>query len=66
MQVCINTDDLGVFDTSLPFEYALVYRALAEKTNDDGTPKYTSAEIMCYLDNIRKTGLQVVFPKPAK
>ncbi len=66
MQVCINTDDLGVFDTSLPFEYALVYRALAEKTNDDGTPKYTSAEIMCYLDNIRKMGLQVVFPKPAK
>lgn len=65
MQVCVNTDDLGVFDTSLPFEYALLFQALAEQTNEEGKKQYTSTEIMRYLDSIRKMGIQVVFPKPS-
>lgn len=64
MQVCINTDDLGVFDTSLSFEYALLFRAMVEKVDKEGERVYTSSEIMHYLDNIRKMGLQAVFPKP--
>ena len=31
MNVCVNTDDLGVFDTSLEFEYALLYEALQKR-----------------------------------
>lgn len=64
MQVCINTDDLGVFDTSLPFEYALVYRALLEQMDENGDKRYTSTEVVHYLDEVRKMGINAVFPKP--
>lgn len=64
MQVCINTDDLGVFDTSLPFEYALVYRALLEQIDENGDKRYTSTEVVHYLDEVRKMGLNAAFPKP--
>ena len=30
LNISINTDDLGVFDTSLEFEYALLFRALKD------------------------------------
>ncbi len=63
MHVCINTDDLGVFDTSLEFEYALLYSALKEQCDVNGNPKYSSVEIIQYLDDIRKMGLQAIFPK---
>lgn len=64
MQVCINTDDLGVFDTSLSFEYALIFRALTGIMDTNGNRKYTSTEIIHYLDNIRKMGLNAAFPTP--
>lgn len=62
LHVCVNTDDLGVFDTSLAFEYALLYRALSERQNENGSPCYTSKNILNYLCNIQKMGLQAVFP----
>ncbi len=31
LNVCVNTDDLGVFDTTLEFEYALLYEALQKR-----------------------------------
>ena len=63
MHVCINTDDLGVFDTSLSFEYALLFQALNEMKDDDGNKLYKEVEIIAYLNNIRKMGNTAVFPK---
>lgn len=62
LHVCVNTDDLGVFDTSLEFEYTLLYRALCEQIDEEGAPLYTEKGILRYLKNIRDMGIQAVFP----
>lgn len=62
MQVCVNTDDLGVFDTSLAFEYALLYQALNEAYDDNGHKRYTEEDILDYLKMLRKAGLAAIFP----
>lgn len=62
MQACVNTDDLGVFDTSQAFEYALLYQALNEAYDDNGHKKYTEEDILEYLGSLRKAGLAAVFP----
>lgn len=51
----INTDDLGVFDTSLQNEYVLLSTAMT-KTN-----KYNIKQIRRYLEKIRKFGIQQRF-----
>ena len=63
LQVCINTDDLGVFDTSLEFEYALLFHALCELRNSDGTKKYTESDVLRYLENVRLMGNRAIFPQ---
>ena len=62
--MCINTDDLGVFDTSLEFEYALLFRALGEQKDADGRRRYSDWDIYHYLRSIQEMGLQAVFPPP--
>lgn len=62
MHVCINTDDQGVFDTSLEFEYALLMGALCEQTGVDGLPRYSTNDILAYLRNLQAMGYQAVFP----
>lgn len=56
MQVCVNTDDLGVFDTSLEFEYALLYQALREQRKPDGSRCFREEEILQYLEHLRVMG----------
>lgn len=62
LKVCLNTDDLGVFDTSQEFEYALLYNALLEEVDEDGHPVYKESDILDYLERIRQYGFSVVFP----
>ena len=62
LQVCINTDDLGIFDTSLAFEYSLLFDALNNIYNDQGKKEYSEDEILTYLKSIRKMGNLAVFP----
>lgn len=64
LHVCINTDDLGVFDTSLEFEYALLFRALSDQIDEGGCQRYSDRDILNYLRNIQEMGLQAVFPAP--
>lgn len=64
LHVCINTDDLGVFDTSLSFEYALLYRALSDQKDKNGQPRYTSKSILRYLRSVQEMGRHAVFPTP--
>lgn len=62
LQVCINTDDLGVFDTSLEFEYTLLFDALKQMDNEDGSPAFTEAQILDYLEYVRQAGHLAIFP----
>lgn len=59
--VSINTDDQGVFDTSLENEYALMAYALEYAKDSDGNYLYTASEVYKWIDSIRKMGLQQVF-----
>ena len=61
LRVSINTDDLGVFDTSLEFEYALVFHALRTMTNTKGERLYTDEAILDYLDLLRDMGHEMIF-----
>lgn len=64
MHISINTDDLGIFDTSLENEYALMAVALGKMKNADGNPAYSPAMIMDWLDRVRAMGLQQSFRSP--
>lgn len=61
LNVSINTDDLGIFDTSLENEYALMATALQKMKTPDGQPRYRHALIMDWLDRVRQNGLSQSF-----
>ncbi len=61
MNISINTDDLGVFDTSLENEFALVACALSKKVDENGNKIYSQDAIYDYLEHIRQMGLDQVF-----
>lgn len=61
INVSINTDDKGVFNTRLENEYALLACAMENVKNPDGTNKYKREFIYEWLDNVRKMGLRQVF-----
>jgi hypothetical protein len=56
--ISINTDDLGVFETNLENEYALLARSIEQLINDDGKPRYAPADIYNWLDSVRIMGLR--------
>lgn len=62
LSVSINTDDSGVFDTSLENEYAVIAASL-DQAREDGNRKYTSNSIYLYLENVRKMGLDQIFQR---
>lgn len=61
IQVSINTDDIGVFDTSLENEYALVFEAIRRERYAIGN--YNDDDIYIYLDYLRENGLRMAFRK---
>lgn len=61
LQVSINTDDQGVFCTSLENEYALVALSLEKQCDRDGKLLYNKTMIYEWLDHIRKMGLNHSF-----
>lgn len=63
ISVSINTDDQGVFDTSLEYEYALMASALIELKNEKGNYKYSPEQVYNYLENVRKMGNNQTFSK---
>ncbi len=60
----INTDDLGVFDTSLENEYALLFGALREQRHEEG--KYNDEMIYRYLERLRMNGFIMSFCSKTK
>ncbi len=61
ISVSINTDDAGVFSTTMENEYALMAIALEKEKDEHGQPKYKPAMIYDWLDRIREMGIQQSF-----
>ena len=62
MHVSVNTDDPGVFDTSLSFEYALIASALQEMKDDAGKRINSDRAIEDYICDLVRMGHEQVFP----
>lgn len=56
LQVSINTDDQGVFDTSLENEYALLACCMSKAKRPDGSSRYPRDLIYQYLNHVRRMG----------
>lgn len=54
--ISINTDDKGVFHTSLENEYALMACAMEKKRDEEGRPLYNRQMVYQWIDNIREMG----------
>ena len=66
LQVSINTDDQSIFDTSLEYEYALIYASMKQHMDDQGIPLISSDSARTYLDHVRGMGNAMAFQKAAK
>jgi len=63
VNISINTDDKGIFHTSLENEYALMACAMEKERNEQGNPMYNRQMIYQWLDNIREMGNMQSFKK---
>lgn len=61
LSVSINTDDKGVFSTSLENEYALLASALEQEVDKDGNYIYNKAMVYEWIDAVRKMGNEQSF-----
>ena len=57
----INTDDRGVFHTSLENEYALLASSIENLRDKNGEKLYTPQQVYEWLDRIRVMGNYQVF-----
>lgn len=61
IEVSINTDDQGVFATSLEKEYTLIAEALEKKRDENGNIEYSAQKIYDWLDSIRESARKSSF-----
>ena len=61
LHVSLNTDDQGIFETSLSFEYAVVAAALLARLGPDGTKEYSNREVEDYIRNLQRMGNEQAF-----
>lgn len=61
LNVSINTDDQGVFNTSLENEYAYMALALEKAKDLEGKPLYRKSMIYAWIDDVRKMGIRQTF-----
>ena len=61
LHVSLNTDDQGVFETSLSFEYALVAAALTARRDENGARIYTNHEIEYIIRILQRMGNEQSF-----
>jgi hypothetical protein len=59
MMASVNTDDLGVFDTSAQNEYALLFASIAGSRHKENN--YEDDVIYEYLDYLRENGINMAF-----
>ena len=61
MAVTVNTDDLGIFQTSLDNEYSLLALAALKAKDADGNMKYSKMEVVRWMERIRENGMKYAF-----
>lgn len=61
ISVSINTDDAGIFATSIYNEYSLIALAMRKKRNENGERCYSDEEILNYIEQIRQKGIDQCF-----
>jgi len=61
LSISINTDDQGVFATSLENEYSLIVSALERVKNTDGSQKYSFERISAYVRELRRMSNRQTF-----
>lgn len=61
LQVSINTDDQGVFDTSLENEYAIMTIALKKTKDENNQLLYDLEDIYAWIDYVRRMGITQSF-----
>lgn len=66
LRVSVNTDDQGIFDTSLENEYALLYGSLNIRLTPDGIKAVSNDAALSYLEHVRDMGKHMTFPKAKK
>ena len=55
----MNTDDIGVFDTSLSNEYAVLCAAIIRYRHEEGN--WNDEAVYEYLEGLRQNGLEMAF-----
>lgn len=61
MAVTINTDDLGIFQTSVDNEYSLLAIAAVKAKNSNGQRKYNKCDVVRWLEDISENGMKYAF-----
>lgn len=62
LNASVNTDDRGVFATTLYNEFSLLALAMMKQKNKDtGEPEYGTRQIMDYIEHLRRAGEQQRF-----
>lgn len=61
LSVSVNTDDLGVFSTSLENEYGFLACAMEYEKDKEGRSLYDRADIYAWIDEVRRMGLDQSF-----
>ena len=56
VNVSVNTDDRGVFATSLYHEFSLIAAALFKQKDKDGNRLWSNEAIYDYIDRLRSNG----------
>lgn len=56
LHVSINTDDAGIFNTTLKNEFSLMALALSKAKDKDGNSKYSQESIFHWLERVREMG----------
>lgn len=61
LAVTVNTDDLGVFATSLPNEFSLLSLALLKMKDKDGNHIYSTQEVYDWIGRVIENGHKFTF-----
>lgn len=61
LNISINTDDMGIFQTYLELEYLTMYIALLKSKDRYGNARYKKEEILQWLKDVKKFGHEQAF-----
>lgn len=63
MAVTVNTDDLGIFQTSIDNEYSLLALSALKAKDNDGNLKFSKMDVLKWIEFIRENGMKYTFGK---